>query len=654
MAIASTARVADYLTTGFWQDVGMTAPFWRIGAGDTLNVSNTLPGVEGTLARIALEAWTSVSGIQFRTVANEAAAQITLNKEGSSSHADFQYRADGSLIRSDVTMASNWSLYYGSTLDSYYMQTLVHELGHALGLGHAGPYNGQATWGIDNFYDNDSWQMSVMSYFAPTQAPAVRASYGWAITPMPADIVAIHQLYGKPTGVNDGATTYGWNSNAGGIHGYIGRALTAGTLKDPIMMTIYDQGGIDTLDLSRDRFDQRISLAAQSFSDVLGQTGNLGIAYETVIENVRAGLGHDTVIGNIVANSLSGGVGNDRLFGGGGHDTLLGDDGNDLLSGDAGNDLLIGSLGNDRMMGGAGRDTLSGGAGNDSMAGGTDADRLNGHDGADLIDGQEGSDTLIGGAGNDTLSGGAGNDLINGGSGLNLLAGNHGNDTIIGAGDRDRVFSGVGDDRMVLYGGNDVGYGGTGNDRLNGGNGADTLRGEDGNDTLYGGLHNDLLLGGAGNDSLMGDRHDDRLDGGIGDDWLSGGWENDRLWGRAGADTVNGGRGNDTLDGGGDADLLIGGGGADRFIFRAASDSRMAAPDTIADFQRGTDRMDFTAMELTWCGQTAFSGEDRAELRYETEGADLFVLADANGDGTANLRLCLSDVDAITAQDFLL
>ena len=61
-------------------------------------------------------------------------------------------------------------------------------IGHAIGLVHAGEYNGSAHFGVDNLYGNDSWQMSIMSYFDQAEntyvswrAPLPRMSW-WAAT----------------------------------------------------------------------------------------------------------------------------------------------------------------------------------------------------------------------------------------------------------------------------------------------------------------------------------------------------------------------------------------------------------------------------------------------------------------------------------------
>ena len=57
-----------------------------------------------------------------------------------------------------------------------------------------------------------------------------------------------------------------------------------------------------------------------------------------------------------MADTLSGGLGNDSLYGYAGNDLLQGDEGNDTLYGGAGDDTLVGGLGNDYLQGEAGND----------------------------------------------------------------------------------------------------------------------------------------------------------------------------------------------------------------------------------------------------------------------------------------------------------
>ena len=57
----------------------------------------------------------------------------------------------------------------------------------------------------------------------------------------------------------------------------------------------------------------------------------LAIAYGTIIENATGGSSTDKIIGNQVANTLDGGVGNDSLNGGAGNDSLTGGSGSDTF-----------------------------------------------------------------------------------------------------------------------------------------------------------------------------------------------------------------------------------------------------------------------------------------------------------------------------------
>ena len=67
------------------------------------------------------------------------------------------------------------------------------------------------------------------------------------------------------------------------------------TTEDPITLTLYDNGGMDTLDLRTDSTGQRVDLRPEGISDVYGLTGNLVIARDTLIENLVAGSGNDTI-----------------------------------------------------------------------------------------------------------------------------------------------------------------------------------------------------------------------------------------------------------------------------------------------------------------------------------------------------------------------
>jgi hypothetical protein len=311
---ATLDQIADQLVNGFW---GGDAHHFNVSQGGTITVNlNTLNTAEKTLARAALAEWSDIIGVTFQEVASNE--QITFDNSGTKLLAatDSDW-ISGIITHSHVHISSSWVNRYGTGFNTYSFQTYIHEIGHALGLGHAGNYNNTATYPNDALFLNDAWSTSIMSYFDQqenTYFGNQGFSRDFALTPMGADIVAMQSLYGLSTATRTGNTTYGFNTNAGGIY-------DAG-LYPTAAYTIFDSSGSDTLDFSGSGANQLLNLNPETFSNVDGQTGNLSIARGVVIENAIGGGAADTIIGNSADNVLTGSGGGDTLTGGAGNDTF--------------------------------------------------------------------------------------------------------------------------------------------------------------------------------------------------------------------------------------------------------------------------------------------------------------------------------------------
>lgn len=412
---------------------------------------------------------------------------------------------------------------------------------------------------------------------------------------------------------------------------------------------------------------------------------------------------NDEIHGNDADNSLYGRAGNDVLLGGAGDDFLEGGAGADRLYGGTGFNMasyevsaaaVSVNLATHATSGGdAQGDTLSqitdlyGSDFNDTLTGDSTGNWLYGSDGADRLSGGAGIDGLVGGAGADWLDGGADFDTASyrsssAGVYVNLSSGSgaYGDaagdrltniSDLVGSDFADTFRGEAGENWLYGGGGADILMGEAGDDVLNGGFGADTLYGGGGFDAASylgstAGVAIDLAAGSASGWDAQGDRlyqiaglygtdFNDVLTGNAGNNWLYGGASGDRL---------SGGNGNDLLEGGANADALTGGAGGDVFLYRAVTESGPAVADRdwISDFSRVDDWIDLseidanTAMSgnqtFSFIGTAAFYGA--GQVRLFTEGGQLIVAGDVNGDRVADFAIAITGASTLAATDFIL
>lgn len=301
---------------------------------------------EGAAVTRALRAWSAVTNINFQRTST-----------GSQDIAFYNDDLLGALGIADTPSSPNveyntvvynsvdpsWSTLGALLKGGFGYQTILHEIGHALGLAHPHDTGGDSTKfpGVSNPFDSgtyglnqDVWTiMSYVSFSTGTDTP-VSNIYGNMAGPMALDIAAIQRIYGADTNYHTGNNIYTLPT----ING-------AGTY----YRCIWDAGGIDTISASNATADVTIDLrwaplvgshAGGYLSSVDGIFGGCTIAKGAQIEHALGGAGDDLIIGNKLANLLSGGEGADSIRGSSGADTLRGGGGADTLLGGIGRDVF--------------------------------------------------------------------------------------------------------------------------------------------------------------------------------------------------------------------------------------------------------------------------------------------------------------------------
>ncbi|WP_082171756.1 Hint domain-containing protein [Methylobacterium indicum] len=312
-------------------------------SGGTLNYyfapsSNWSASEQASLSS-GLDMWSAVANISFQQTTSADAANITFERNtngkavmtgegaptpvGSSTIAtpvgnNVKISMDIRNVAEGPTATGG----HGSLGDyqngGYGVHTTLHEEGHALGLGHGGPYNNTNTPAQQlGPYDNQI--SSIMSYFGPSDKTSYASPFGptdWTTggvasvptTWMPVDIDAVQRLYGIQTnGPLNAAQTFGYNTT---ITGSLKPYFDFATNTKPVITVYGTAAKGNALDLSQSGQSATLNLNSGTYSSALGLKNNIAIYDKTYIENVVCGSGDDICTVNVGKdNTIDGGGG---------------------------------------------------------------------------------------------------------------------------------------------------------------------------------------------------------------------------------------------------------------------------------------------------------------------------------------------------------
>ena len=377
-------------------------------------------------ARAGFAMIAAATGLTFTEIADTDTvhANIRISQSGDqdvgSAYGGFP--SDTRTVAGDIWFGrTNQPFYDLAVKGSWGYSTMLHEIGHTMGLKHG--HQDYTNLDLSFFFgtsprfgsqsltpDRDGQAWSLMTY---TVSPGAGTTFGGEKINQPQsymqyDLAALQYMYGANYTTNAGDSVYTFSQTTGemSING-VGQGAPSG---NKIFLTIWDGGGNDTIDASNYSTGVTIDLRPGEFSTVdqaqLANTlaaanltalapGNFAMSLlynndaRSLIENATGGIGNDIFVGNTANNILNGGAGSDTVIftSTTGVNVTLNDTATDVVVNHDGETDILRSIEN--IVGTIGSDNLVGNSQNNMLVGGLG--------GNDILFGNDGDDQLIGG-----------------------------------------------------------------------------------------------------------------------------------------------------------------------------------------------------------------------------------------------------------------